>query len=113
MEPLGVSAELPPEGAMPRRFIYITVLLTVAGCAFGALAVAMDTEAKKVIMPFEQLNGSSRERVAREEHGLGRELDGRKGSFAAQLMQNNIKVSIHRFGAWRDLWRRHCTYSFL
>lgn len=72
----------------------ITVLLTLAGCAFGALAVAIDKEAKQVIMPFEQLNGNPRERVAREEQGLGKELDGRKGSFAAQLMQNNIRVSI-------------------
>lgn len=45
-------------------------------------------------MPFSQLNGSPLERVAREEKGLGKELDGKKGTFAAHLMQNNIKVSI-------------------
>ena len=72
----------------------ITVLLTLGGCAFGALAVAIDKEAKKVIMPFDQLNGSPLDRVAREEKGLGKDLNGHKGSFAAQLMQNNIKVSI-------------------
>ena len=72
----------------------LAVLLTIAGCAFGALALSMDKEAKSVIMPFSHLSGSPAQRVAEEERGRGKDLTGKKGSFAAQLMQNNIKVSI-------------------
>ena len=72
----------------------LAVLLTLAGCAFGALALSIDKEAKSVIMPFSHLSGSPAQRVAEEERGRGKELTGRKGSFAANLMQNNIRVSI-------------------
>lgn len=72
----------------------LAVLLTLAGCAFGALAVSMDKEAKAVVLPFAHLQGTPAERVAQEESGRSKELEGKKGNFAAQLMQNNIRVSI-------------------
>ena len=72
----------------------LAVLLTLAGCAFGALAVSMDKEAKAVVLPFAHLQGTPAERVAQEESGRSKDLEGKKGNFAAQLMQNNIRVSI-------------------
>lgn len=74
----------------------LTVVITLLGCAFGGFAVALDPEAKSAVLPqqFAGHLGDPNERVAREERGTGDRLAGAKTTFSAQLMQNNIRVSI-------------------
>ena len=75
-------------------FILSAVIL-VAGGVFGALAVGLDREAKPVLMPFDHLQGSPSDRVAREEQPGGHErLDGRMAQFSSQLMTHNSKVAV-------------------
>jgi uncharacterized membrane protein SpoIIM required for sporulation len=50
------------------------------------------------MMPFSHLMESPSERVAREEKAKGDQMSGHKGSFASQLMTNNIRVSLFAFG---------------
>jgi uncharacterized membrane protein SpoIIM required for sporulation len=75
-------------------FRFATAVLLV-GCVFGMLAVALDPEAKEVLMPFSHLQGDPRERVAAEERGdnLGK-LGEQKGSFAGYLMVHNTRVTL-------------------
>lgn len=77
-----------------------SVLITIVGMIFGALATAFDDEAKESILPpqFSHLLGDPAKRVAEEEkakHDHGKE---RHSTFAAFLMVNNIKVSIFTLG---------------
>jgi uncharacterized membrane protein SpoIIM required for sporulation len=72
----------------------LTAALTVLGVAFGALAVRFDSEAKGVLMPFEGLQITPSERVAREKAERGKQLNGIKGRFAAQLMTHNTQVTL-------------------
>jgi len=78
------------------RAFWLSVGITLAGCAFGGLAMAFDPEAKAAIMPemFSHHLGDPTERVAREERARTDRLAGHKTTFSAQLMQNNIRVSI-------------------
>ncbi len=89
-------------GTLPQTFrrhiqaFWLAVAVTLAGCAFGGLAVWLDPEAKAAVLPqqFADHLGDPNERVAREEQGVGDRLAGQKTSFSAYLMQNNIRVSI-------------------
>lgn len=65
------------------------------GAIFGAVLLVIDPQVKEIIMPFSHLVGDPSERVAQEE-AMGRNspVSGFQSSFAAQLMQNNIRVSI-------------------
>lgn len=72
----------------------LAVALTLAGAAFGGFAMRIDPEAKSVLMPFEGLQGSPAERVARERLSQGRQLAGKKGRFSAQLMTHNTQVAL-------------------
>jgi uncharacterized membrane protein SpoIIM required for sporulation len=89
-------------GTFPRTFrkhiqaFMLSVAVTLGGVAFGALAVAIDPEAKDVIMPFEHLRGDPAERVKQEEENQahGGALKGEHTAFASMLMTNNIRVSI-------------------
>jgi uncharacterized membrane protein SpoIIM required for sporulation len=76
------------------RAFGLSVAITLAGCLFGAGALAVDPEAKEVIMPFPHLLGDPSERVAREESATEDRLEGYKGSFSTQLMTHNTRVSI-------------------
>lgn len=76
------------------RAFLLVVGITLLGSAFGAYAVQRDFEAKEVILPFNHLLGSPNDRVAEEEKRSGKELSGRKTTFSAQLMANNIGVTI-------------------
>ncbi len=76
------------------RAFYLSVAITIAGCAFGGLAIAFDPDAKPVLMPFSHLLQDPAKRVADEENASGDRLEGRKTSFSAQLMTHNTKVSI-------------------
>src|SRR5881396_676427 len=73
---------------------YLSLAITLAGCAFGAGATTFDPDSRRVTMPFghDQLRPS--ERVKQEESRAGDRLSGQKPSFSAFLMTHNIQVSI-------------------
>ena len=75
---------------------WLALLVTSIGALFGGLAVAIDPEAKRAIMPpqFAHHLGSPSERVAAEEAAEKDRLAGHHSTFAGQLMTNNIGVSI-------------------
>jgi uncharacterized membrane protein SpoIIM required for sporulation len=73
--------------------------ITLAGVLFGGVALKIDPEAKPVLMPFEHLQGSPAERVAREEHAKKNHISGEQSSFSAFLMTHNIRVSIFTLSA--------------
>lgn len=87
-------------GTLPQTFrahiraFYLSLAITLAGCAFGALAIAFDPDSKPVLMPFSHLQQDPRERVAEEEKATRDRLSGAKTTFSAQLMTHNTKVSI-------------------
>lgn len=76
------------------RAFALSVVITLAGCAFGGLATAYDPDSRHVTMPFghDQLRPS--ERVEQEERLLGNRLEGRQSYFSAYLITHNIKVAI-------------------
>ncbi len=76
------------------KAFYLSVVVTLMGCAFGALALAFDPEAKAVIMPFSHLVGDPSERVAQEESVKNDRLIGSKTTFSGELMTHNTRVSI-------------------
>lgn len=76
------------------RAFYVAVAITLAGCAFGGLALGLDPEAKAALMPFEHLLQDPARRVAQEERATTDRLAGQKTSFSAFLMTHNIRVSI-------------------
>jgi uncharacterized membrane protein SpoIIM required for sporulation len=76
------------------RAFWLSLAVTLAGCLFGGMALALDPEAKPVLLPFEHLQVSPAERVAREEKATHDRLAGQKGTFSADLMTHNTQVSI-------------------
>ena len=91
-------------GTLPQTFrrrfkaFALATALTMGGVLFGALALAIDPEAKQVLMPFDHVRMTPKERVARERLEQGRRMDGHQSSFSAQLMSHNTKVSILEMG---------------
>jgi len=87
-------------GDFPRAFrrhtraFALTVLLTLLGVAFGALGMALDPEARYVFLPFGHADRTPAERVAEEQKSQGKNLDGAKTMFSAQLMTHNTQVSL-------------------
>lgn len=76
------------------RAFVLSVAITLAGCAFGGLALALDPAAKPVLMPFQHLQQDPAKRVAEEEKSRGEALAEGKTYFSAWLMTHNTKVSI-------------------
>jgi uncharacterized membrane protein SpoIIM required for sporulation len=78
------------------RAFWLSIGLTVAGAIFGGFAVAYDPDAKAAVLPdmFANHQGDPSERVAREEKNPDKTSAGAMSSFSAQLMVNNIGVSI-------------------
>ena len=76
------------------RAFYLSLAITLAGCAFGGLAIAFDPDAKPVLMPFSHLLEDPAQRVADEENATADRLEGHKTSFSAELMTHNTQVSI-------------------
>lgn len=76
------------------RAFQLTLAVTLLGAIFGALVVATDPASKGVLLPFDHLVGSPSERVAKEESVAIDHMQGHRSLFSAQLMQNNIRVSI-------------------
>lgn len=91
-----LSQTLPQTFRRQINAFWLAAAITLAGCAFGGFAVALDPEAKATILPqrFAGHLGDPTERVAREEHAGSDRLAGQKTTFSAALMQNNIRVSI-------------------
>jgi uncharacterized membrane protein SpoIIM required for sporulation len=79
-----------------RRFRAFAVALavTMVGIGFGVGAVALDSEAKAVIMPFSHVQDDPAKRVAEEENRTKDRMADHKSSFAAMLMTHNTKVGI-------------------
>jgi uncharacterized membrane protein SpoIIM required for sporulation len=73
---------------------WLALALTIAGAAFGALALRFDPDAKDVIMPFEGLRQTPAQRVHEEENAARDRLEGKRSTFAAQLMTHNTQVAI-------------------
>jgi uncharacterized membrane protein SpoIIM required for sporulation len=78
------------------RAFWLSVGITLLGAVFGGFAVAYDPEAKAAVLPemFANHLGDPAERVAREERNPDQSSAGHMSSFSAQLMVNNIGVSI-------------------
>jgi uncharacterized membrane protein SpoIIM required for sporulation len=78
------------------RAFWLSVGITLLGALFGGFAAAYDPDAKSAIMPemFANHLGDPSERVAREEQHPEKTSAGHLSSFSAQLMVNNIGVSI-------------------
>ncbi|MFM2081514.1 MAG: hypothetical protein RL380_205 [Verrucomicrobiota bacterium] len=73
---------------------WLTVAITLAGCAFGGFATLLDPESRHVTMAFGHDQQTPSQRVAKEERAKHDRLEGRKGAFSAFLMTHNTKVSI-------------------
>jgi uncharacterized membrane protein SpoIIM required for sporulation len=78
------------------RAFWLSAGVTALGVIFGGFAVAFDPAAKAAVLPemFANHLGNPSERVAREERNADRSSAGHLSSFSAQLMVNNIGVSI-------------------
>lgn len=72
----------------------LALALTIAGSAFGAFALAIDSDAKQVLMPFSGLEGDPGERVRKEEAGPNKNLRGHRSTFSAELMTHNMRVAF-------------------
>lgn len=86
---------------LPRTFrrhagaFWLSLAITLAGTAFGGFAIALDPDSKPVLMGgFGHLRGDPSERVHDEESAKSDRLSGVKGTFSAELMTHNTKVSI-------------------
>jgi len=88
------AQELPQCFRRHVRAFWLAVAITLAGAAFGVLALRIDPEAKAVIMPFQGLMENPAARVAREEHATNDRLQGVKTTFAADLMTHNTRVAF-------------------
>jgi uncharacterized membrane protein SpoIIM required for sporulation len=90
-----LTVEFPRAFRRHARAFQLAVALTLAGAAFGSLALRGDTEAKSVIMPFVELQRETpAQRVAREQRLQGKQLAGLKTRFSAQLMTHNTQVAL-------------------
>ena len=78
------------------RAFWVSVGITLVGALFGGFAIALDPEAKAAMLPdmFASHLGDPSERVRREESQTHHAGAGRMSTFSAQLMVNNIGVSI-------------------
>ena len=76
------------------RAFYMSLAITLAGCAFGGFSLALDPSAKPILLPMAHLQQDPSERVAEEESATQDRLAGHKTSFSTFLMTHNIRVSI-------------------
>jgi len=78
------------------KAFWLSVAITIVGTLFGTFAMTFDAEAKQAILPemFASHLGDPTERVREEETAKEDRYAGKKASFSAFLMRNNITVSI-------------------
>jgi len=87
-------------GTFPRTFrrhlnvFWLTVIITLAGCAFGGFATILDPDSRHVTMPFGHDLMKPSERVAHEEKAKQDRLAGERATFSTYLMTHNTQVSI-------------------
>ncbi len=81
------------------RAFVLALLITAFGFAIGGIAVSIDTQAKRAILPFSHLQIDPSKRVAYEEKaGATKDrLKGKKATFSAFLMTHNTRVSLFTF----------------
>ncbi len=88
----------------PRTFrrhinaFWLTVAITLAGCAFGGFATVLDPDSRHVTMPFGHDQMTPSERVAREEKARQDRFAGERATFSTYLMTHNTKVCIFTMG---------------
>jgi uncharacterized membrane protein SpoIIM required for sporulation len=92
------SAQFPQTVRRHARALALSVALTIAGAAFGALAIRFDPDAKATLMPFQGLQMTPGERVAQEMKDRGTRLSGKQSRFSAQLMTHNTQVAVFTLG---------------
>lgn len=76
-----------------RAFIAATLLL-ILGSGTGVLLLAVDPDAKSVLMPFPHLLNDPNVRVKQEEKDKGKQLNGHQIAFSAYLVTHNISVAF-------------------
>ena len=76
------------------RFFWFAVAVTVAGCAFGGLALLFDPDSRHTTMAFGHDQLTPSERVKKEEQSQGARIDGRQAGFSSFLMTHNTRVSV-------------------
>jgi uncharacterized membrane protein SpoIIM required for sporulation len=78
------------------KAFWLSVAITIVGCVFGGLAMALDPEAKPAVMPemFSNHLGDPADRVREEETAKDDRYAGHRATFSAFLMQNNIACAI-------------------
>jgi uncharacterized membrane protein SpoIIM required for sporulation len=86
--------QLPQTFRRHLRAFWLSLAITVLGCAFGGFAIALDPGSKPVLMPFPHLLQDPAKRVADEENASTDKYAGIKTTFSADLMTHNIKVAI-------------------
>jgi uncharacterized membrane protein SpoIIM required for sporulation len=81
-----------------RAFMF-ALAITAFGFAIGGIALSIDKEAKRVILPYSHLQIDPAKRVAYEEEGGATKdrLKGKKATFSAILMTHNTRVSLFTF----------------
>lgn len=100
----GTRARLSPVRFLRRDFpaafrrhlaaFWLALAVTLSGAVAGGAMVRWDPDAKAVLLPFDHLAGSPKERVAKEEAAPTAVLEKPKAFFSSFLMTNNIKVAI-------------------
>lgn len=89
-----LSATLPQTLRRHAQALWLTVIVTMVGVVFGAVAVAVDPDPKEALMPFSHLRGDPADRVAEEERAMTDRLAGHKATFAGELMTHNTQVAL-------------------
>ena len=89
-----LTVVLPQTFRRHARAAALAALVTLAGAIFGGVAVAVDPDAKQVILPFSHLLVDPKERVAQEEAIRADPLAGEKAGFAGFLMTHNAQVTV-------------------
>jgi uncharacterized membrane protein SpoIIM required for sporulation len=88
-----VTRTLPATFQRHTRSFLLALGLMLAGGAFGAFALAVDPEAKALLMPFPHLQQHPSARVAQEEMRTEVKLAGHT-TFSGQLMVHNTRVTL-------------------
>ncbi len=87
------------------RALVLSLAITAFGFSIGGIAISIDAQAKRVLLPFSHLQMDPSKRVAYEEKtGAAKDrLEGKKATFSAFLMTHNVRVSLFTFAlgfAW-------------
>ena len=95
MRPLHwLTQTLPQAFRRQWRAFVAACLLLLLGSGTGVLLLAIDSDAKSVLMPFPHLLNDPNERVKQEQKDRGKQLSGHQIEFSAYLMTHNISVAF-------------------